>query len=108
MVQITLELDYPNMESAMRNTHLSSLIESNKCIQFVHREQVEDIIQFRILEKQKEQSIYEQMNLNPDNIPAELKEAIHKTAFDWVHDNYYYLFDKKYSPQHKFQNNLKK
>ena len=90
MIKVTLELDYPNITSAMENTNLSALINFNKCISFSHKECVPSIIEYSEKRKEHEAEIYKNMNIDPNSCPNELKEAIKNIAYKWAGENYYY------------------
>ena len=91
MIKVTLELDYPTMNIAVKNNlALNSLIESDKCISFSHMEELPSINEFMAKKNEKIQDLYNSMNINPDNTSEDMKKAIIRIASEWMHENYYY------------------
>lgn len=91
MIKVTLELDYPTMNIAVKNNlALNSLIESDKCISFSHMEKLPSINEFMIKKNEKIQELYNSMNINPDNTSEDMKKAITRIASEWLYENYYY------------------
>lgn len=91
MIKVTLELDYPNMDIAMdTDPYLSPLLSSEKCIVFEHKEELPSIREFITKRNERIQELYSNMKIDPENVSAEIKEAIEKVAFSWVNENYYY------------------
>lgn len=99
MIKVRLELDYPDMQTAIEsNPHLSSLINSSKCISFSSMKELPGVVEFMAKKNEKITELYANMGINPENTSAEMKKSIELIASEWVHENYYYHFSSK---QHK-------
>ena len=96
MIKVTLELDYPNIETAVKNNlAFGSLIESEECISFSHMEELPGIYEFITKKNEKIEELYTNMGINPENVSAEMKKSIELIASEWMHENYYYHFSSK-------------
>lgn len=93
MIKVTLELDYPNMQTAMdSNPNLSSLISSPKCISFERKEELSNVKEFMAKKNEKVAELYANMGINPENVSEEIKKSIDLVASEWAHENYYYHY----------------
>lgn len=93
MIKVTLELDYPNMQTAMdSNPNLSPLINSSKCISFSSMEELSNVKEFMAKKNEKVAELYANMGINPENVSEEIKKSIDLVASEWAHENYYYHY----------------
>lgn len=93
MIKVTLELDYPNMQTAIEsNPHLASLINSSKCISFSSMEELSNVREFMAKKNEKVAELYANMGINPENVSEEIKKSIDLVASEWAHENYYYHY----------------
>lgn len=93
MIKVRLELDYPDMQAAIEsNPHLSSLINSSKCISFSSMEELPDVKEFMAKKNEKVAELYTNMGINPENVSEEIKKSIDLVASEWAHENYYYHY----------------
>ena len=93
MIKVRLELDYPDMKTAMdSNPNLSPLINSSKCISFSSMEELSNVKEFMAKKNEKVAELYTNMGINPENTSEEVKKSIDLVASDWAHENYYYHY----------------
>ena len=95
MIKVSLELDYPNFQEANeKDPHLSSLISSDKCINFERKEEVPSVKEFMALKNNKFKELFANMEIDPDTAEPTMKKAIEQMAYEWAVNNYYYHYSK--------------
>ena len=95
MIKVSLELDYPNFQEANeKDPHLSSLISSDKCINFERKEEVPSIKEFMTLKNNKFKELFANMEIDPDTAEPTMKKAVEQMAYEWTANNYYYHYSK--------------
>lgn len=98
MIKVRLELDYPDMQTAMdSNPNLSSLINSSKCISFSSMEELPNVKEFMAKKNEKVAELYANMGINAENASEEMKKSIDLVASEWAHENYYYHYSSNLS-----------
>lgn len=88
-IRITMELDYPTIAEAFeKNTQLSALIASSKCLEFSTKTEVASVLEFDKIKNQKLAEFHERFK--GEDIPVELSKALNSMAFEYTNDNFYY------------------
>lgn len=88
-IRITMELDYPTIAEAFeKNSNLSTLIASSKCLEFSTKTEVVSVLEFNKIKNQKLAEFHERFE--GQDIPAELSKALDNMAFEYTNDNFYY------------------
>lgn len=103
-IRITMELDYPTIGEAFeKNTNLSTLVSSSKCLEFSTKTEVEDVNKFIEIKNKKYQEYIERFKDN--QITSELEEALKGMANQYACDNFYYhSFTEKIKKKDKKEN----
>ncbi len=88
-IRITMELDYPTIAEAFeKNSNLSTLISSSKCLEFSTKTEVASVLEFNKIKNQKLAEFLERFE--GQDVSAELSKTLDSMAFEYVNDNFYY------------------
>lgn len=88
-IKITMELDYPTVGEAFeKNSNLSALTSSSKCLEFSTKTEVENVM---VYAKIKEDKYNEYLERFKDvEVTPEIEKALSSMASQYAHDNFYY------------------
>lgn len=88
-IKITMELDYPTVGEAFeKNSNLSALTSSSKCLEFSTKTEVENVMAYMKIKEDKYNEYLERFK--DTEVTSEIKEALHNMAHKYAHDNFYY------------------
>lgn len=88
-IKITMELDYPTVGEAFeKNSNLSALTSSSKCLEFSTKTEVENVMVYAKIKEDKYNEYLERFK--DTEVTSEIKEALKSMAYKYAHDNFYY------------------